>query len=122
MRILIFICGILLFAIATAILMLWGMRRAYFQKERLAGMLFSKASEKVMHYLKSHDTVSEKEIRSLVEGIRAGEFMSRNSAVVTADRAFTEKLVELMTKDGLIEPVEQGKPVYKKKIKNRRDK
>ncbi len=117
MRILIMIIGILLFALVTAILMLWGMRKAYFQKERLANMLFSKASEKVMRYLKTHDTITEKEMRSLVEGIQAREFMSRNSAVILADEKFTAKLTELMCKDGLIEPVKQGKPVYKKKTK-----
>lgn len=115
MRILIAIIGILLFALVTAILVLWGMRKAYFQKERLANMLFSKASEKVMHYLKTHDTVTEKEMRSLVEGIQAREFMSRNSAVIMADKKFTTKLIELMCQDDLIEPVKQGKPVYKKK-------
>ncbi len=115
MRIPIMIAGILLFALVTAILTLWGMRKAYFQKERLANMLFSKASDKVMHYLKTHETITEKEMRSLVEGIQAKEFMSRNSAVVQADKRFTANLTELMIKDGLIEPVEQGKPVYKKK-------
>ena len=117
MRILIMLVGILLFALVTAILMLWGMRKAYFQKERLANMLFSKAAEKVMHYLKTHDTVTEKEMRSLVEGIQAREFMSRNSAVILADKKFTTKLIELMTNDGLIEQAVQGKPVYKKKTK-----
>ncbi len=117
MRILVMIVGILLFALVTAILMLWGMRKAYFQKERLANMLFSKASDKVMNYLKTHDTITEKEMRSLVEGIQAREFMSRNSAVVQADKRFTEKLTELMCADGLIEQAVQGKPVYKQKNK-----
>lgn len=105
--------GVLLFAVVTAFLVLWGMRKAYFQRETLTKLLLSKCSAKVMHYLKSNDTVSEAQIRSLINGVRASEFYSRNSAVVQSDAVFAAKLVEAMLHDGLI--VEAGKGKYKKK-------
>ena len=115
MKILIVGFGILMFAAVTAALMLWGMRKAYFQKETLTKMLFSKSADRVMRYLKTHDSITEPQMRKLVEGIRASEFHSRQQAVVQADKAFTLRLIDVMLQDGLIEPVKQGKQVYRKK-------
>ncbi len=103
---------VLLFALVTAALVLWGMRKAYFQRENLAKMLFSKSADAVMTYLKTHDSVTENKMLSLVEGIQASEFLSRNKAVVRSDRAFTAKLIEIMIHDGLIKKVKNGKNVY----------
>ena len=114
MKILIVGFGILMFAFVTAILVVWGMRKAYFQKETLTKMLFSKSADKVMHYLKTHDSISETQMRKLVEGIRASEFHSRQQAVVQADKAFTMRLIDIMLQDGLIEPIKQGKQIYRK--------
>ena len=116
MKILIIGFGILMFAFVTAILVVWGMRKAYFQKETLSKMLFSKSADRVMHYLKTHDSISEPQMRKLVEGIRASEFHSRQQAVVQADKAFTMRLIDVMLQDGLIEPVKQDKRVYRKKV------
>ncbi|MCQ2442607.1 MAG: hypothetical protein MJ077_05725 [Oscillospiraceae bacterium] len=107
--------GILLFALATAILMVWGMRKSYFEKQTLMNMLLSKSAEKVMHYLKSHDNITEPEMRKLVEGISAGEFHSRKRIVAQADRAFTTQLINAMLHDGLIEPAQKGRQIYRKK-------
>ncbi len=118
MRPLIIIFGILLFAAATAVLYVWGMHKSYYQRETLTKMLLSKSSEKVMHYLKTHDTISEPEMRRLVEGTKAAEFYSRRRAVVQADQAFTAQLIRAMMQDGLIEPAQEGRQVYRKKQKN----
>ena len=117
MRLLIVGFGILMFAAVTAALVVWGMRKSYFQKETLTKMLFSKSADKVMHYLRKNDTISEQQMRKLVEGIRASEFHSRQQAVVQADKAFTLRLIDIMLEEDLIEPVKQGKRVYRKKSK-----
>ncbi len=111
--------GIGMFAVVTAALTVWGMRKTYFQKEKLANMLLSKSADKVVHYLKSHDTISEKGMRDLVSGIEAAEFGSKARAVVQGDKAFTSKLIEVMLHDGLIEAAghEKGHPLYKKATK-----
>ncbi len=109
--------GIIMFAFVSAVLVLWGMRKAYFQKETLTKMLFSKSAKRVMDYLKTHDSITERKMLSLVEGIQAAEFYSRNRAVVQTDTAFTSRLIEIMIHDGLIKEVKQGKNVYY--VKNR---
>ncbi len=113
------VLGILLFAFVTAALVLWGMRKAYFQQERLTNMLLSKSAERVMHYLKSHDTITEKEIRNLVEGVQASEFLSRRKAVVQKDKVFTARLIEVMLQEERIEPVQKGSAVYRRKEKRK---
>lgn len=115
---LIVILGVLLFAIVTAVLFVWGMRKSYFQKETLTKMLFSKSADKVMQYLKTHKTITEPQMRKLVEGIHASEFHSRQQATVQADKAFTSKLVEIMLSEGLIERTAGKRAVYRKKTKS----
>lgn len=111
------ILGIFLFAVVTAVLVVWGMRKSYYQRETLTKMLLSKSSDRVMKYLKTHDTITEPQIRKLVEGITASEFHSRQRAVVQKDRAFSTQLIQAMLHDGLIEPAQKGRQVYRKKIK-----
>ena len=117
MKVLIMVLGILLFAFATAVLVVWGMRRAYFQRERLTGMLLSKSADRVMNHLKTNETITEPQMRKLVEGVQATEFLSRQRATAQADQAFTMRLIEAMLHDGLIEPAQEGKKIYRKKVK-----
>ena len=117
MKLFMVVSGILLFAIVTAALVLWGMRKAYFQRETLTNMLLSKSADRVMHYLRSHDTITEPQMRTLVEGVQATEFLSRQRATVQADQSFTRKLIDAMIHDGLIEPAKNGKNMYCKKEK-----
>lgn len=121
MRFLIAGLGVLMFAVVTAILFVWGLRKSYFRQETLSNMLFSKSAHKVMHYLKSHDTISEVQMRKLVDGTEASEAFSRNKAIVKGDKEFTVHLIELMKKDGMIEAADQdGTVVYRKKQKSKR--
>lgn len=109
--------GIFLFAVVTAVLVVWGMRKSYYQKETLTKILLSKSAERVMKYLKTHETITEPQMRKLVEGTKGAEFHSRQRAVVQADRAFTMKLIEAMVHDGLIEQAQKGRQIYRKKTK-----
>lgn len=106
--------GILLFAVVTAVLVVWGMRKAYFQRETLTKMLLSKSAERVMRHLKTHDTITEAEMRKLVAGIQASEFHSRSRATVQADGVFTAQLIDAMLHDGLIEAAGEGGGIYRK--------
>lgn len=106
--------GIALFAVATAVLTVWGMRKSYFEQQTLMNMLLSKSSEKVLSYLKTHDTITEPQMRKLVEGTSVGEFHSRKRMVAQADKAFTTRLIDAMLHDGLIEPAQKGRQVYRR--------
>ncbi|MGN1031633.1 MAG: hypothetical protein ACI4PQ_08525 [Butyricicoccaceae bacterium] len=117
MKLPIVLFGIFLFAVVTAVLVVWGMRKSYFQRETLTKMLLSKSADRVMRYLKTHDTITEAQMRKLVAGIQASEFHSRQRATVQADRAFTSQLIQAMLHDGLIEPAQAGRQIYRKKTK-----
>lgn len=110
------IIGIGMFTVVTMILTAWGIRKKDRQKAKLANMLLSKSADHVMHYLKDHETVSEKEMRELVDGLQVREFGSPARAVVEGNQLFVSKLIEAMLHDGLIEAAgqEKGKPIYKK--------
>ena len=109
--------GIFLFAVVTAVLVVWGMRKAYFQRETLTNMLLSKSAERVMRHLKTHDTVTEAQMRKLAEGVQATEFHSRRRATVQEGKVFTAQLIDAMLHDGLIEPAQPGRQIYRKKTK-----
>ena len=115
MKLPIVLFGIFLFAVVTAILVVWGMRKAYFQKETLTKMLLSKGAERVMGYLKTHDTITEAEMRKLVKDVQATEFHSRRRATVQDDKAFTSQLIDAMLHDGWIEPAQKGRQIYRRK-------
>ncbi len=107
--------GIFLFAFVTAVLVVWGMRKSYFQQQTLTNMLLSKSADKVMKYLKTNPTITEQEMRKLVAGITSSEFFSGRRAVVREDKAFTAQLINAMLHDGLIEPAQKGRQIYRKK-------
>lgn len=109
--------GVFLFAVVTAVLVVWGMRKAYFQRETLTKMLLSKSAERVMRHLRTNDTITEPEIRKLVAGIQAAEFHSRSRATVQADGVFTARLIDAMLHDGLIEAAGNDRQIYRKKEK-----
>ena len=115
MKLPIVLFGIFLFAVVTAILVVWGMRKAYFQKETLTKMLLSKGAERVMRHLKTHDTITETEMRKLVKDVQATEFHSRRRATVQEDKVFTAQLIDAMLHDGWIEPAQKGRQIYRKK-------
>ena len=74
------ILGIVLFALVTAVLYVWGLKKSMTQQEDLDRALLRKSAERVNRYLKAHDTIDRAEMARLVEGIRVGLFWSRSRA------------------------------------------
>ena len=97
------ILGIALFALATAILYVWGLRKSMTQAQDLERILLSKSAQRVVNYLKSHDTITQQEIARQVQGVKAGMFWSRNRVEVHAPDAFAGKLVRFMLEQQLLE-------------------
>ena len=82
------ILGILLFALATAVLYVWGLKKSVGQREDLDRSLMSACGSRVVRYLKKHDTITEAETAALIEGMTVGPFWSRqNSGCRTAQRS-----------------------------------
>jgi len=101
--------GIVLFAIAGAILYAWGLKKSMTQGEELQQMLLNKCGGKGIRYLKKNGTISEKEMASVVSGIQAGQFWSRRCATVQDPQKFTKQLTEFLLTQQYIESADKGR-------------
>ena len=100
MRPIIIITGILLFAAATAIIYIWGMKRQLSRKSDLLNLLFSKGAGRVNKYLKEHEWITKKETELLVTGMTARLPLFTDKSVVQEPKEFAGQLLEYMTKTG----------------------
>lgn len=115
---------ILIIAVITAGLYAWGLKKSVNQRENLLRLLYQKASDKVLHYLKKHDTITIKETEELVKDISAGEFYSKNKAVVTKPQDFARELLKRMLDRGFLEETSaDGKKAYRAAVRqNKKEK
>ena len=96
--------GILLFAVATAVLYVWGLRKSVGQSADLTRILLNRCGNKVVKYLKKHGTATEAEIACLIDGVTAGEFWSRRKLTVQEPEKFTGQVVSFLLDQQYIEP------------------
>lgn len=110
---LILIITVLLFAVVTAILYMIGLRKKVTENERLTGMLLNNGALRVVKYLKEHETITEDGIGHLVKEVKAKEFYSKKTAVITNGAEFQEKLIDYMLRRNHIQKMRvKGKTVY----------
>ena len=103
------VLGIILFAIAGAILYVWGLKKSLTQGEELQRMLLSKCGGKVIRYLKKNGTISEKEMAAVVAGVQAGLLWARRRAAVQDPRKFTKQLTEFLLTQQYIESADKDR-------------
>lgn len=99
------VLGILLFALATAVLYVWGLKKSMTQGADLERILLSKCAGNVVKYLHKHGSISQKEIAPLIQGVRAGMFWSKNRLSVQDPAAFVPKLIRYMLEQQLLEEI-----------------
>ncbi len=112
---LILITTVLLFAFVTAILYMIGLRKKVTENERLTEMLLNNAALRVVKYLKEHDTITEDGIGYLIKEVKAREFHSKKTAVITNGKDFQKKLIDYMIRRNHIIKLKKrvkGKVVY----------
>lgn len=107
------ICGILLFAAATAILYVWGLRKSMFQGEELTKILLNRCGNKVVKYLRKHGTITDAEIAQEIKGVKAGEFWSKKRMMVQQPEKFVSEVISFLMEQQYIEAV--GKKEYRLK-------
>ena len=95
--------GILMFAVVTAVLYVWGLKKSYTKQQDLAKILLSKCSKKVLKALKSKETISKKEIESLIKGTRASVSWSKDRLEVTDPKKFSGQVIDFMVREMYIE-------------------
>ena len=100
--------GIAAFALVTAVLYVWGLKRSMTRSADLEQILLSKSAGKVAHYLRSHDRIGLAEMARLCAGVRAGLFWSRQRAAVRDPEAFAPRLARYMVEQQLLEELPGG--------------
>ena len=108
------ILGIVLFALVTAVLYIWGLKKSITQSQDLQRILLHKSASAVVNYLKKHGTMEEAEMARQIAGIRAGVFWSRRRAAIQDPEQFVPRLVAYMTGQQLIERMPDGQFRLKK--------
>ena len=99
------ILGIVLFALVTAVLYVWGLKKSYTQGADLERILLSKSAGRVVSYLKKNEEITLSQMAQLCTGVKAGQFWSRQKAAVQDPRAFAPKLAQYMVEQLLLEKV-----------------
>ena len=108
------IVGIAAFAVVTAVLYVWGLRKSMSRSADLERVLLSKSAAKVVHYLKSHDQIDLAEMARLCAGVRAGLFWSRQRVAVQDPGTFAPRLARYMVEQLLLEDVPGGR--YRRRV------
>lgn len=113
------IIGILLFALATIILYIWGLKKSMTEQNDLLQILSIKGRKKVFKYLKKNGQITIAQVETEINKISASQFYSKQKAVVTDSKTFSKALITEMKEKGIIlEELDHGKKVYKLQPKN----
>ena len=116
----IIVIGIILFALATMLLYGIGLKRKATEEKRLNDMLLNNSARRVLKYLKNHDYVTKDEIGYIIEDVKAREFHSKKTAVISDGKAFQDELADFMLeKDYICEAKIKGRRVYVLTEKNK---
>ncbi|HIV68805.1 MAG TPA: hypothetical protein IAA32_08075 [Candidatus Butyricicoccus stercorigallinarum] len=98
------ILGILLFAVVTAVLYVWGLRKSLSQQEDLTRMLLGKCGRRVLRYLKKHGTITLREIAAEIRGVKVGQAWSRKRLTVVEPEQFAENVAQYLLEQQYIQP------------------
>ncbi len=108
------ILGILLFAVAAAILYAWGLKKSLDQREDLQWSLMSACGSRVVKHLKKYGTVTKAEIAELIGGITVGPFWSRHKIRVQDGKQVAGQVIDFLLNQQYMEPIDGGSYRLKK--------
>ena len=103
------VLGILAFAVVTAVLYVWGLRRSAAQASDLERRLLSKGASRVRRRLKTCGVIGERETAALVTGLRASLPWSRRRAAVEDPAEFARRLLAYLTEQRYLEALPDGR-------------
>ena len=105
--------GILLFALASAILYAWGLGKAVDQEDTLRRNLMHACGSRVIKALKQQGTITGPEIARLIEGVTVGPLWSKHRMKVQDGKAVAPQVIEFLLDQQYIEPA--GGDTYRRK-------
>lgn len=102
------IIGIVLFALATATLYVWGLKKSVGQGADLTRILLNRCSNKVIKYLKKHDTITRNQVAEQIDGVVASEFWSRKRLSVSDPKKFASQVIDFLLDQQYIESTDKN--------------
>ena len=106
--------GVLLFAAATAILYIWGLKKSLGQQEDMTRSLLNACGSRVLKYLKKHETITAREVEAQIAGVTVRQFWSRKRLTVQDPAKVSGQVIAFLLDQQYIQPAGGG--CYKKKI------
>ena len=100
--------GILMFAVATAVLYAWGLGKALDQQQTLERNLLHVCGSRVIRYLKKNGTITQEQVAELIQGITVGQFWSRNKLKIQCGKDFAPKVLHFLTEQQYIVSAEHN--------------
>ena len=97
------IIGIALFALATAILYVWGLKKSAGQRADLNRILLNRCGNKVLKYLKKHKEITKAQVAEQINGVTASEFWSKNRLKVQDPKKFAQNVIDFLLDQQFIE-------------------
>lgn len=88
--------GVAMFAAVTALLYVWGMKKALDQGEDMTRCLLSACGSRVVKHLKKHGRITEAEVGRVIAGVRVKQFWSRKSLTVQNGAEFAPRVIEFL--------------------------
>ena len=98
--------GIFLFAVAGAILYVWGLKKSINQQADMTRILLSRCGNRIIKYLKKHETITLDEVAKQIDGITAKEFWSRKRLKVMEPEKLAGQVVQFLVEQQYIEPTD----------------
>ena len=88
--------GIALFAIAGAVLYVWGLKKSVNQRENLQRSLLSACGSRVVRRAKKQGGITRAEIAALIEGLSVGAFWSRSRLRVQSGEKAADQVIAFL--------------------------
>lgn len=107
------IIGVLLFAVAGAVLYVWGLKKSVDQDSNMERNLLHACGSRVVKALKKKESLSEAEIASAIEGITIGQFWSRQKMKVQNGAKVAPSVIAFLLDQQYIEKC--GQNAYRRK-------
>ena len=107
------IIGVLLFALAGAVLYVWGLKKSMSQGNDMERNLLHACGSRVVKVLKKKNTLSAAEIASLITGMTVGQFWSRQKMKVQDGAKVAPAVIAFLLEQQYIEKC--GQDTYRRK-------
>lgn len=103
-----YIVYILLFAIVTVIIFLWGMFKERNKSKDLLSLLYVKCEKAILKELKKNKTLTRKDIEDKLVNVKSTLFYSRDKLIVNEPSHVAKVLIGKLLREGTISKTVNG--------------